>query len=202
MEPLYYLVINGKPEGPFRTEELKQRQVRGEDFVKADGMDDYKQVHEIHALSELLGFKFEHTLPQYFGSFEQRLLASVIDWFLVSGTFLILSLLGVLFFGNADNRLQIALIILAFIPAANFFYHVWMEGSAKQGTFGKQLLRIKVCDLQGCRINSEKAFWRNLAKILSTLPFFLGYLWNFFNKKQQCLHDIIAKTLVVKDRLI
>jgi uncharacterized RDD family membrane protein YckC len=30
----------------------------------------------------------------------------------------------------------------------------------------------------------------------------VGYLLNFFNKKQQCLHDMIAGTLVMKDRLM
>ncbi|MGV8879680.1 MAG: RDD family protein [Sphingobacteriaceae bacterium] len=202
MEKLYYLVVNGKPGGPYNIKELKQMKFSADDFVKADGMDDYKQAHEIPALRELFGFQFSPTQPQYFGSFDQRLLAAVIDWFLVFGVFLITTLLGVIFFGREENRMQIALTILAFIPIANFFYHVWMEAAVKQGTFGKQLLRIKVCDLQGLRINRRKAFWRNLAKIISALPFFTGYLWSFFNKKQQCFHDIIAKTLVMKDRLL
>jgi len=30
----------------------------------------------------------------------------------------------------------------------------------------------------------------------------VGYIICFFNKKQQCLHDMIAGTLVVKDRLL
>jgi uncharacterized RDD family membrane protein YckC len=42
---------------------------------------------------------------------------------------------------------------------------------------------------------------RNLAKIFSVLTFFIGYLLSFFNKEQQCLHDMIAGTLVMKDRL-
>lgn len=202
MDTLYYLVVKGKPEGPYSIAELRQMQVAADDFVKANGMDDYKQVHEIQALRELFGFQYSPTQPQYFGSFDQRLLAAVIDWFLVSGVFLVLALSGVILFGNEESRMQIALTILAFIPLANFFYHVWMEGSPEQGTFGKQLLRIKVCDLQGRRISRAKALWRNLAKIISALPFFLGYLWSFFNKKQQCFHDIIAQTLVMKDRLL
>lgn len=202
MDELYYLVVNGRPDGPYRIQDLKQMKISADDFVKTDRMDDYKQAHEIQALRELFGFTFSPTQPQYFGSFDQRLLAAVIDWFLVFGVFLITALLGVIFFGNEENRMQIALTILAFIPIANFFYHVWMEGAREQGTFGKQLLRIKVCDLQGLRISRIKAFWRNLAKIISALPFFTGYLWSFFNKKQQCFHDIIAKTLVMKDRLL
>ena len=76
-----------------------------------------------------------------------------------------------------------------------------MECSARQATFGKQILAIKVCDMQGKRVSFGLAAGRNLAKVFSALPFFIGYLFAFFNKQQQCLHDMIAGTLVVKDRL-
>ncbi|HEY0245704.1 MAG TPA: RDD family protein, partial [Mucilaginibacter sp.] len=81
-------------------------------------------------------------------------------------------------------------------------YHIVMESSPKQGTYGKQLLRIKVCDLHGNRISLAQSAGRNLAKILSVLTLFIGYLYCFFNKQQQCLHDVIAGTLVAKDRLV
>jgi uncharacterized RDD family membrane protein YckC len=77
-----------------------------------------------------------------------------------------------------------------------------MESSAKQGTYGKQILKIKVCDLQGDRISVVHAAGRNAAKIFSILTLFTGYLYSFFNKQQQCLHDRIAGTLVMKDRLV
>jgi uncharacterized RDD family membrane protein YckC len=80
-------------------------------------------------------------------------------------------------------------------------YHIVMESSDKQATYGKQLLKIRVTDLEGARINTSKAITRNLAKILSTVTLCAGYLTCFFNKKQQCLHDMIADTLVIKDRL-
>jgi uncharacterized RDD family membrane protein YckC len=76
-----------------------------------------------------------------------------------------------------------------------------MESSAKQGTYGKQIVKIKVCDLQGNRLSVAHAAGRNLAKMFSVLPLFTGYLLSFFTKQQQCLHDIIAGTLVMKDRL-
>ena len=76
-----------------------------------------------------------------------------------------------------------------------------MECSAKQGTFGKQILKIKVCDMQGERISFVRSMGRNFAKIFSVMTLFIGYLFSFFNKQQQCLHDMIAGTLVMKDRL-
>jgi hypothetical protein len=38
----YILVINGKPEGPFSIEELKEHKIKPTDFVKTEAMDDYK----------------------------------------------------------------------------------------------------------------------------------------------------------------
>ena len=97
--------------------------------------------------------------------------------------------------------MSIAFSLLVIVPLTKLIYHIVMESSAKQATLGKQILAIKVCDLQGERISVGRAIGRNLAKIVSVLTFFIGYLFSFFNKQQQCLHDMIAGTLVMKDRL-
>jgi uncharacterized RDD family membrane protein YckC len=51
-------------------------------------------------------------------------------------------------------------------------------------------------------ISFGQSLVRNLAKILSMATLGIGYVSGFFNKKQQCLHDTIAGTLVVKGRLL
>lgn len=198
----YTLVINGKPEGPFTVDELKQMAIKPGDFVRTDGMDDYKEAHELPELRTLFGFKSQVTGPQYFAGFDQRLLASAIDWFIVSAGFVMMALVAMLVINDKMLRLIIAISLLAAIPLAKIIYHTVMECSVKQATYGKQLLKIRVCDMQGGRIDAGRSFGRNLAKILSVLTLFTGYLYSFFNKKQQCLHDIIAGTLIVKDRLI
>jgi uncharacterized RDD family membrane protein YckC len=53
----------------------------------------------------------------------------------------------------------------------------------------------------GKALSFSHATGRNLAKVFSVLTLFIGYLYAFFNKQQQCLHDRIAGTLVIKDRL-
>jgi uncharacterized RDD family membrane protein YckC len=201
MSQTYTLVINGKPEGPFSIEQLKEFGIKPRDFVRTAGMDDYKEAHEIAELRELLGFSKQSLIPQYFGNFDQRLLASALDWFFVSGVCILVVFAVTLVIDDKATRIAIAFSLLAIIPLAKFIYHIFMESSAKQATYGKQILRIKVCDMEGNRISLAHAAGRNLAKILSVLTFFIGYLLSFFNKKQQCLHDMIAGTLVMKDRL-
>jgi uncharacterized RDD family membrane protein YckC len=204
----YILVINGKPEGPFTIAQLRERKIKPGDFVKTAAMDDYKEAHEIAALRQLFGFNKQPLPLQYFGSFDQRLLAAVIDWFIVSAAFVLVAfvvmLILLLAFPGDDNKiLRIGIIIgvVALIPIGKIVYNVMMESGPKQGTFGKQLLKVRVCDIYGERINATQALQRNLFKYISVATLFIGYLMAFFNKKQQCLHDILADTLVIKDRL-
>ncbi len=196
----YILVINGKPEGPFTIDELRSRKIKPGDFVRTQAMDDYKEAHEIAELRELFGFDKEVFL-QYFGSFDQRLLASALDWFLVATVCTVLAFTVTMFLENKIALISVALSLLVVIPLVRFVYNIVMESSAKQGTYGKQLLNIRVTDLQGQRITTAHAVGRNLAKILSVFTLFIGYLYAFFNKQQQCLHDVVAGTLVIKDRL-
>lgn len=196
----YLLVVNGKPEGPFTIDELKARRVRSADFVKTEAMDDYKEAHEVAELRELFGFQ-KQVLLQYYGSFDQRATAAFVDWLIVSAVCIIPSFAITLFITDKLIGLGLALSLFALIPVVNLIYHIVMESSPKQATYGKQLLKLKVCDMQGARLSPTLAAKRNLAKLLSVLTLFVGYLFTFFNKQQQCLHDMVAGTLVIKDRL-
>jgi len=197
----YFLVIKGKPEGPFSMEQLKDMSVRPSDFLKTADMVDYKEAHEIAELRELFHFSEQSVIPQYYAGFDQRWMASALDWFFVGGGFIVLAFLAVFIVEDKSARLVIALSILALVPIIKIIYHIVMECSLKQATYGKQILKIKVCDLEGRRISTGRSISRNLFKIFSLITI-IGYLLSFFNKKQQCLHDIMAETLVVKDRLI
>jgi len=195
----YFLVINGKPEGPYSLEELKIRHLKAGDFVKTGDMDDYKEAHEVAELRELFGFSTK-ALIQYYGSFDQRLMASMLDWFFISCVCVIITLIIALL-SDKESRLPIALSLFVTIPLTKLAYHTVMEQSAKQASYGKQIIGIRVCDMNGKRINFARSAWRNIAKIFSVLPAFIGYLFAFFNKQRQCMHDMLAGTLVMKDRL-
>lgn len=198
----YTVVIDGKPEGPYSLEELKALQVKPSSFVRKPGMDDYKEAHEFEELRELLGFRRQQTAPQYFASFDQRLLASVVDYFFMVMGYVVFILFVFIVVEGKSERLMVALSLLPLIPVGKFLYSSFAEASEKQATIGKRLLDIKVTDMMGEKIDLGVSFGRNMAKAISVAPLFFGYLYSFLNKKQQCWHDIIANTLVVKQRLI
>ncbi|PST84482.1 RDD family protein [Pedobacter yulinensis] len=198
----YLVVINGKPKGPYSLEEMKQLSITPGTFVRKQGMDDFKEAHAVEELRELLGFSYLKTAPQYFAGFDQRLLATAIDHFMILAIYTMLILLSFLFITGKDERLMAFLAPMPLIFLAKLVYGSWAEGSARQATIGKKLLSIKVTDLEGSPIGFGQALGRNFAKVLSVIPLFFGYLYSFLNRKNQCWHDIAARTLVIKDRLL
>lgn len=198
----YTVVIEGKPAGPYTLAVLKTLTILPGTFVRKPGMDDYKEAHEFPELCALFGFTHNKTAPQYFASFDQRLLASIIDYFFITIAYAVLVLISFIFIEDKGPRLGVVGMALMVVPVVKFFYSSIAESSIKQGTAGKNLLNIRVTNLEGSRISLANAYGRNLAKLFSVLPFFFGYLYSFLNRKQQCFHDLMADTLVVKDRLI
>jgi len=198
----YTVVINGKPQGPYSLAELKDLNISANTFIRKPGMDDYKEAHAIPELRELLGFSYQKTAPQYFAAFDQRLLATVIDHFIIFGFYILAVLTSFIFIEGKDQRMMAFLIPFPSIFIIKLIYGSIAEATKNQATIGKKLLSIKVTDLEGSRISFGVSIIRNFSKILSVIPVFFGYLYSFLNKKNQCWHDIAANTLVIKDRLI
>jgi uncharacterized RDD family membrane protein YckC len=84
------------------------------------------------------------------------------------------------------------------VLVAYYLYFAIMESSPAQATLGKQALGIQVTDLEGNRISFWRALGRTLAKIVSVLTLFIGYIIAGFTARKQALHDMIASTLVVR----
>jgi uncharacterized RDD family membrane protein YckC len=116
----------------------------------------------------------------------KRLLAYLIDVIILA---IPLTLIAYLSLGNIWTRI---ITIVSY-----WLYFAFMESSNKQGSLGKIILKIKVVNEEGNAISFGKATIRHIGKILSGLALLIGFIMVFFTKKQQCLHDIIAKTLVI-----
>ena len=80
----------------------------------------------------------------------------------------------------------------------NWLYNAILECSSYQGSIGKILVGLKVTDINGERVSFVQASIRHFSKIVSGLILGIGYLFIFFTKKKQALHDLMANTLVVK----
>ncbi len=85
------------------------------------------------------------------------------------------------------------LAVMAPLVAGLYFVGFW---TASGQTPGKWVLGIRVIRLHGGRLTVRRALLRWCACLLSTLPFYLGYLW-VLGPSRLAWHDRIAGTEVV-----
>jgi len=70
------------------------------------------------------------------------------------------------------------------------------ESSGWQGTPGKKIFGIKICNLNGHRLSFWRALFRNFVKIFSVRSI-IGAVVAAFTRNKQSLHDIISDTVVI-----
>lgn len=199
----YYVVKEGRPSGPFSLADLKAMGLKPTDFVKAAGMPEFKELREIASLSRVLGVQHQPTPPQYYATMDVRLLAWGIDSFIATFIYGIVAMVYLMGSSPSDpQRIPTLLLGALSIPVIKFLLSSWMEGARQQASPGKLLIGIRVTDSQGAAIGWDRAMLRNFSKILGVITLGLGFLSGFLDKKQQCLHDKVAGTMVVKARLI
>jgi len=131
-----------------------------------------------------------------YAGFWKRLFAAVIDGIILNiALYLIGYVIGYVFYGADYGGLMAIAYIIGFI--GTWLYHAVLECSDRQATFGKQIIGIKVTNLNGERIGFGQASGRYFGMIISTITLGIGFLMAGWTKKKQGLHDIISGCLVV-----
>ena len=77
-------------------------------------------------------------------------------------------------------------------------YFTYFEGGPSGQTIGKKALGIRVIDLAaGGPLGPTRAFIRYIGRIVSSIPFALGYFWMLWDREKQTWHDKMAGAVVV-----
>jgi uncharacterized RDD family membrane protein YckC len=119
-------------------------------------------------------------------SFFQRLGAALIDAIIVG---VVVALLEAILGRGLGGLVGLAL---------GIGYYGYLEGSPSGQTIGKRALGIRVYDFRaGGPIGTSRGILRYFARILSTIPFLLGYFWMLWDDEKQTWHDKIAGSVVV-----
>jgi uncharacterized RDD family membrane protein YckC len=147
----------------------------------------------------------------YYGGFWIRLAAYFIDQAILGVVlvplFMLLalpSLLTVIHNGGFEQDApppQFVISILLFglaAVSAHLLYEIVLTSSNWQGTIGKKLLRLKVTDDFGNRISAGRSAGRFFSKILSGMASYIGFIMIAFMDRKRGLHDVIAKTQVLR----
>jgi len=141
---------------------------------------------------------------QYAG-FWVRLLAYIIDGFILSVVNLVV-LLPATFLANALMRRGssagglITLLAILIVAAFGLWYilHFWARDGA---TPGKKMLHLKIIREDGVEpLGMGTAVLRLIGYMLSSLILDVGFLMVAFTDRKRGLHDMVAKTVVIKTR--
>ncbi len=89
-------------------------------------------------------------------------------------------------------------LMLIVVTIGSIAYYVVFDGGPKGATPGKSICGIRIVDINGGgSIGYGRAFIRYLMRIVSGIPFNLGYFWMIWDPEKQCWHDKVAKDVVV-----
>ena len=127
-----------------------------------------------------------------------RFLAWVVDLFCIGAGLMafgwICSLLGFLSWNLAG-----ALSALGYF-AISIGYGILCEWGWRGQTVGKKVLRLRVVDAEGMRLQFNQVVTRNLLRFVDSLPgtYLVGGLVCWLNSKCQRLGDIAANTVVIR----
>jgi uncharacterized RDD family membrane protein YckC len=127
-----------------------------------------------------------------------RCLAVLIDFMVVTAALSLLSaalmLLGVL---SPDVAAAVRFIVFFVVQIG---YAVACEWWWRGQTLGKRILRLRVVDATGLRLQFSQVVIRNLLRFVDSLPAFylVGGLAALLNSRSQRLGDIAANTVVIR----
>jgi class 3 adenylate cyclase/uncharacterized RDD family membrane protein YckC len=86
---------------------------------------------------------------------------------------------------------------LSFLMIFAYFVLMALTEGLLGASFGKLLFGMRVRGTNGERVTLARAFARNVAKILSVVTLFVGFLMVFWTRQRQALHDMLAECVVV-----
>jgi len=142
-----------------------------------------------------------------YGGFWRRVAAALLDGIvvqLISAIFgFVVGILIFVFspapFEQTSAVLPTSIALPAGIAIA-WLYFALMESSRRQATLGKRTMGVAVTDLDGERFSFWRASARHFAKFISIATLFIGFVLAAFTARKQALHDLLARSLVVRGR--
>jgi len=107
-----------------------------------------------------------------YASFWTRLGAYIIDLIITGIPSIVLYLVLTMVYKKSTDSMEYNVISQSVSIAIVIFYYSFFEASSYQGSWGKQILEIKVTDMEGERIDMGTAFTRSLVKAAPALVIF------------------------------
>lgn len=218
MEQKYFIHDGIDKKGPYTLEELRLHDVKRYTLIWHGGLNNWTEAEKLYELKGL----FETAKPTINLSKEVQVVppklpntTNSVDYRIGNVEYLKDNTIKVYYdteivlyrYANFGERLGARFldILVIVLPAMiipilpGWLYFSLMQSSNDQQTLGQKAANIKLLSTDGMKVSFGQATGRFFANILNVMTFFIGYLMFFFNKKNQCLHDSIASTVVVSE---
>jgi len=140
-----------------------------------------------------------------FGGFGERLVAYTIDIIIVSVVVGVVGAVGGTAIGlgaAADSGLAVGtgifVLIVAMVVSLGYFPWFWVRSGQTPGlrVMGMQVVR----DVDGGPVDWFHALLRLFGYWISAVVLYLGYIWILFDRRKRGWSDLIAGTVVIKQR--
>ena len=140
------------------------------------------------------GIVFSQLLAGPMSRFLAWLIDLLVVMMLASAIGVVLALLHFISFGLAEA----ASLLIQFVLMIG--YGIYCEWFRRGQTLGKQMMRLRVVDVQGLRLKFSQVVIRNLLRFVDMLPFFylVGGVACAVSRRAQRLGDLAANTIVVR----
>lgn len=199
----FFVKVNGEEKGPFTFEELTDGRLEPNDMVRTE-LTTWEKASDIADFAEYFRYEgYYFPTEANLAGFGIRLLAFLIDHVAIS------FILGIglsvfsnyvpfkiesLDMKNTAIMLWIQQVYVIALVIYNFIFYVLPLSS----TPGQYLCKLIIVDADGKKINLVKSVIRSAGKLLSVGLYGLGTIAIFFSPHRQALHDMLAKTYVVR----
>jgi uncharacterized RDD family membrane protein YckC len=211
----YYIMLNGQQMGPFTSAEIASKGFSTDSYVYNKTLGGWKMISEIPDFfyNEVepeytppkktppgVGFGIGPKIPTNFSyaSWVSRAGAHLLDS-VIAMIFLVIffGLVGAIF--GDDGVTLLAAYITYFIVL--FIYYAGLESGSKQGTWGKQIVGLKVVDsVTQLPVSFGQASGRLISRIIiSVIPLIglINYLSPLWSEKKQAWHDQMASCVII-----
>jgi uncharacterized RDD family membrane protein YckC len=212
MENGYFILEDGEQTGPFTFEELLEKQPDVHSRILSPNENGWKDACDLPELYEyFLSFGLDFPTEDNLASFWVRLGAFIVD-FIIWSLIIYVIMLGFLVSGHFSVLFHItSLQDIDKLPTAErlslqiiangtlLFYYTICESSSLKGTLGKRIFGLAVVNADGERITFLNSLVRSFGIVfLFNMLLGIGFLSIFFTENKQGLHDLLAKTYVIR----
>ncbi|MBD8082042.1 RDD family protein [Chryseobacterium caseinilyticum] len=217
MEQKYFIHDGTDKKGPYTLEELRLQDVRRYTLIWHSGLNNWTEADKLYELKSLFAMtpppinlsKERHQPPSYQPQNYSTNYQNGRIEYLNDDTLKIHYENEIIHYRYASfgERLgaRILDVLIIIIPScllplfAGWLYYALLHSSNDQQTMGQKVVNIKLLSTDGMKVNFGQSTGRYFANILNNLTLFIGFLMFFFNRRNQCLHDNLASTVVVAE---